>query len=350
MRNSEPAILGRCRRHIRAGRASEALRLVEPLVEERPDDPDGWAVLGAALFELEDYEGSARAARRVVELRPESARHWSNLGTVLRKTGDLEEAERAQHRALSLNPEYDRALVELDKIQDAATKPSAPEMRFSEPPTPSPATKKPTETHERSAEPSAEDTEDRAGNPLLVAAIVLAGILIVAFGLVVTGRLHLFGDAETQPPPQAAQARAQTEQEEPSAEEVRAAVLRDPQLRYEMDQEMLTNTPEYVQRFHTVEAANRTDAQTKAAWEKQFKGRWARWEGAVKEVTGDEETCRVSMTCPAGSDSITAEFELDRDDAVTLNRGQRIRVEGQLGDYEEGTYTLEYALVVARWQ
>jgi len=56
------------------------------------------------------------------------------------------------------------------------------------------------------------------------------------------------------------------------------------------------------------------------------------------------------MTCPAGSDSITAEFELDRDDAVTLNRGQRIGVEGQLGDYEEGTYTLEYALVVARWQ
>ncbi|MEA3404063.1 MAG: tetratricopeptide repeat protein [Armatimonadota bacterium] len=101
---------------IEAEQFDEAIGILEPWLEDNPEDAAAWSALGAAYFELEDYEAAAPAARKAVELRPESAREWCNLGTVLRKLGRLEEAANAQRRALAVEQDYDRALMELEKL------------------------------------------------------------------------------------------------------------------------------------------------------------------------------------------------------------------------------------------
>ncbi|MFO8079677.1 MAG: tetratricopeptide repeat protein, partial [Armatimonadota bacterium] len=88
---------------IRAARFEEAVALLESWLEENPEGADGWAALGAAYFESEDYEAAASAARRAVDLQPESARAWCNMATVLRKCGELEEARTCCERALDLS-------------------------------------------------------------------------------------------------------------------------------------------------------------------------------------------------------------------------------------------------------
>jgi len=109
------------------GQYHEAIELLQPWLSSNPDDASGWAALGAACFELEDWGGAERAAREVVRLRPDSAREWCNLGVVLRKRGEVQEAARMQRRALGLNPSYGRAHTELKKLDAmrGASRPTA---------------------------------------------------------------------------------------------------------------------------------------------------------------------------------------------------------------------------------
>ncbi|MEA3401999.1 MAG: hypothetical protein U9R79_12250 [Armatimonadota bacterium] len=106
--------------YIRRGQRRLAIELLEPWVEEYPEDADAWSVLAAAQFELDSFAGAVEAARRAVELKP-SARNWCNLGMVLRKLGQLYEAERAQYKALVVDSGYDRARTELRKIHEIRT-------------------------------------------------------------------------------------------------------------------------------------------------------------------------------------------------------------------------------------
>lgn len=109
------------KRFVRTKQPLLAVELLEPWLEEYPEDASAWSVLAAARFELDNLPEARMAAARAVDLRPHSARHWCNLGMVLRKIGALYEAERAQHRALSVDSSYDRARTELRKIHDLRT-------------------------------------------------------------------------------------------------------------------------------------------------------------------------------------------------------------------------------------
>lgn len=104
------------RRLLSDGHASEAVDGLREWLGLRPNDAEAWKILAAALFELEDWPAASDAARRVTELRPGNARDWCNLGTVLRKLGDHHGAERAQRLALDLDPTYHRATSELTKL------------------------------------------------------------------------------------------------------------------------------------------------------------------------------------------------------------------------------------------
>lgn len=98
-----------------------AVEVLEPWLQEYPDDATAWSTLAAARYELDNLPEARIAAAKAVDLRPHSARNWCNLGMILRKLGALYEAERALHRALSLDSRYDRARTELRKIHELRT-------------------------------------------------------------------------------------------------------------------------------------------------------------------------------------------------------------------------------------
>lgn len=107
--------------YIRRGQRRIAVELLEPWVEDFPEDAEAWSVLAGGYYELEDFKKARRAAAKAVEHDPDSARNWCNYGMILRKTGDLYEAERAQHKALTIKSDYRRARTELRKLHEVRT-------------------------------------------------------------------------------------------------------------------------------------------------------------------------------------------------------------------------------------
>ncbi len=120
---------------------------------------------------------------------------------------------------------------------------------------------------------------------------------------------------------------------------------------FEIEMQKGRNTIAYLDSFQSTGrgAADRTDAQRKASWDATFGAQWVRWEGTVVEVSGRGSTCDVSMRC--GSQTLTSDtrFELDRATAVSLSKGQRVRVEGRLHDHDAFGYTLVDVRVLATW-
>jgi len=105
---------------IRRGQNRLAAELLEPWVEDNPEDASAWSTLAAALFALGDMQEALAASRHVVELRG-TARDWCNYGMLLRKTGDLREAERALYRARTIDPGYEKITTELAKLHQTRT-------------------------------------------------------------------------------------------------------------------------------------------------------------------------------------------------------------------------------------
>jgi len=114
------SVIDQAKRRIAQGQYREAVDLLQPWLEEAPDDVSAWEALGAAYFSLENWAQAGKAARRAVGLSANSAAAWCNLGTVLRKQGKLDEAASAQRRALAVDRGYQRARAELAKIRRRA--------------------------------------------------------------------------------------------------------------------------------------------------------------------------------------------------------------------------------------
>lgn len=81
--------------------------VVARVVEERPDDHQALAMLGAARAQAGDPVGAASAFRRAVAVRPDDAQSWARLGEVLVRAnqGVVDgDAEAAFRQALRLDP------------------------------------------------------------------------------------------------------------------------------------------------------------------------------------------------------------------------------------------------------
>ena len=109
------------KRYVRSSQPLLAVELLEPWLQEFPEDAGAWSILAAARYELDNLSEARIAATKAADLRPQSARNWCNLGMILRKLGSLYEAERVLHRALSVDSMYDRARTELRKIHELRT-------------------------------------------------------------------------------------------------------------------------------------------------------------------------------------------------------------------------------------
>ena len=97
-----------------------AAELLEPWLEDNPEDAAAWSALGAALFAVGDVADALAASGQVVELRG-TARDWCNYAMLLRKAGDLKQAEQCLYRALSIDSKYDKARTELAKLHEVRT-------------------------------------------------------------------------------------------------------------------------------------------------------------------------------------------------------------------------------------
>ena len=95
----QPATRPRKRGHLQ-----EASRLLEPLVEQEPDNPVFLGELALVSRERGDARRAAELAGRAVEIAPRDAQAWYNLGMALLATGDVVVGERALRTALHWDP------------------------------------------------------------------------------------------------------------------------------------------------------------------------------------------------------------------------------------------------------
>lgn len=89
----------------------EKIAELEARMQQNPDNPDGWRMLGWSYFETGNLERSAAAYRRATEVEPGNAENWSSLGEAL-QSGTTEvstAAEAAFRRALEIDSADPRA-------------------------------------------------------------------------------------------------------------------------------------------------------------------------------------------------------------------------------------------------
>ena len=112
--------------HYKNGRLSDAEKLSLEIIQEFPNYPFGWEVLGAVLDATGRKYEAVDAKQTVVALCPQDAEAHSNLGNTLKELGRLDEAEASYNRAISLNPDYaevhsnlGNTLQELGRLEEA---------------------------------------------------------------------------------------------------------------------------------------------------------------------------------------------------------------------------------------
>jgi tetratricopeptide (TPR) repeat protein len=109
---------------LNAGRASDAARLFEKLVELRPDDAHAHHRLGDAAAWSGDLALAIKALRRSVELDVSNPGSIGRLGNVLRQSGDLDGAIDAFSRALAIAPDSVPLLENLGEALVTAARPA----------------------------------------------------------------------------------------------------------------------------------------------------------------------------------------------------------------------------------
>lgn len=92
----------------------EVIAKLESRLAEKPDDAEGWRMLGWSYFQTERYAEAATALRQATKLDPENAQTWSFLGEALvlasSETGRMpRDAKAAFDKAIRLDPKDARA-------------------------------------------------------------------------------------------------------------------------------------------------------------------------------------------------------------------------------------------------
>lgn len=96
---------------------------LEARLKAKPNDAEGWRMLGWAFFETGRFAESATAYRRATSLDPDNADYWSSLGEalVLAGSGDVPaDAAHAFDKAIALDPKDPRARYFLAVRKDIA--------------------------------------------------------------------------------------------------------------------------------------------------------------------------------------------------------------------------------------
>lgn len=108
------------------GQRSEAIRLLEGLIDRRPRQGDAWALLGVVYADAGRAKDGVKALEKAVTIRKDDADVWNNLGYLYMATGRNDDAVDALERAVTLDPTSRRArnnlgfaLARLERDMDA---------------------------------------------------------------------------------------------------------------------------------------------------------------------------------------------------------------------------------------
>ena len=92
--------------YYKTGQYVEAEKLARRIIEDFPEHPFGWKVLGAILKETGRVSESIVPFQKSLEITPQDPIAHSNLGITLQALGRLEEAEIILRKAIALNFDY----------------------------------------------------------------------------------------------------------------------------------------------------------------------------------------------------------------------------------------------------
>ena len=101
---------------VQRGAVSEAIPLLEAVLEARPRDVDALLTLGSALSLIPRRNEAVKALLRAIELSPEEGRVHASAGAALARLGEQDAALQVFERAISLDPELGDAHVSIALI------------------------------------------------------------------------------------------------------------------------------------------------------------------------------------------------------------------------------------------
>jgi predicted AlkP superfamily phosphohydrolase/phosphomutase/Flp pilus assembly protein TadD len=119
--------------HFEKGEYTEAARMYEELVREKPDDASLHASLAGALGALGRFDESLAALDRAIALDPANPEAYHNRGVIHEKRGDAAAAVRDYETALRFAPDYEpsrNALLRLRGSALAASEPATPNEKL----------------------------------------------------------------------------------------------------------------------------------------------------------------------------------------------------------------------------
>jgi tetratricopeptide (TPR) repeat protein len=103
--------------HIELEQAQPAIKILEPLVEEQPNDGLAWINLGGAYRSSFQLERSVAAFERAIAVAPNNPLGYSNYGLTLKELQRWDDARSLFERALAIDPDYVGARWNLAMVQ-----------------------------------------------------------------------------------------------------------------------------------------------------------------------------------------------------------------------------------------
>jgi tetratricopeptide (TPR) repeat protein/glycosyltransferase involved in cell wall biosynthesis len=99
--------------HHQAGRAGQAERLYQEILQQQPEDINALNMLGALLYQENRYEEALSQFQQVLKLQPDSPDAYNSLGVVLKAQGKAEAAADYYRKALERRSDHPEVLNNL---------------------------------------------------------------------------------------------------------------------------------------------------------------------------------------------------------------------------------------------
>jgi len=94
----------------------EEVLSMKDLEKESPDDSDSHIQYAKQLIMKKDYDGAVEELKTAIMLSPKKAEPYNMLGAIKEINGELEDAMKCYKEALALDPAYERAKVNLSRV------------------------------------------------------------------------------------------------------------------------------------------------------------------------------------------------------------------------------------------
>jgi protein O-mannosyl-transferase len=93
---------------VQGGGFIDQLQSARDAVKQNPT-ADNYIALSLALYNAEDFYGSAAAAEQAAKINPDYGTAWNNICAAYNRTGDFDKAEAAGQKAVTLQPDDERS-------------------------------------------------------------------------------------------------------------------------------------------------------------------------------------------------------------------------------------------------